>query len=116
MSHAQVAKKINMLGLFKLVKISILKKYIVYIYIMVSIKGCRGCQPLMNYNDGLDELGLTSRQKAIKRYLKTDNGKAVHSRICKKYQQPYHCDICNRDLLLGQRARHNRTKIHLSNM
>lgn len=54
---------------------------------MVSIKGCRGCQPLMNYNDGLDELGLTSRQKAIKRYSKTDNGKAVHSRICKKYQQ-----------------------------
>lgn len=54
---------------------------------MVSIKGCRGCQPLMNYNDGLDELGLTSRQKAIKRYSKTDNGKVVHSRICKKYQQ-----------------------------
>ena len=84
---------------------------------MVSIKGVRGFQPLQNYNDGLDEMNLNLRQKAIKHYLRTENGIMVHKRTCKKYQQkPFHCDICNRDLQLGQKARHLRTNIHLSNM
>ena len=65
----------------------------------------------------VDKDGFTTQQKALKRYLQTENGKEVHAKICKKYQQkPYHCNICNRNLPLGQRARHNRTKIHLSNM
>ena len=32
---------------------------------MVSIKGCRGFHPLMNYNDGLDELPYLLDYKLI---------------------------------------------------
>lgn len=84
---------------------------------MVSIKGARQFQPTGEYINGVHKDGFTAQQKALKRYLQTENGKEIHAKICKKYQQkPYHCNICNRNLLLGQRARHNRTKIHLSNM
>ena len=74
---------------------------------MTSIKGVKGFVPLLE----------NTYNTPVQRYFKSDKGNklwVMHVVNIKKKQ--YHCEICNRDMKLGGRARHNRSKIHLLNL
>ena len=47
---------------------------------MVSVKGDRGFHRIREYNDGLDETNLSSQQKAIIRYHKSEKDKQAIKR------------------------------------
>ena len=71
---------------------------------MTSIKGVKGFVPLLE----------NTYNTPVQRYFKSDKGKQALANSCSKYQKKqYHCEICNRDMKLGGRARHNQSKIHL---
>ena len=74
---------------------------------MTSIKGVKGFVPILKYD----------YDTPVQRYFKSDKGKKALANACSKYQKKqYHCEICNIDIKLGGRARHNRSKMHLSNL
>ena len=77
---------------------------------MTSIKGVKGFVPLLE----------NTYNTPVQRYFKSDKGKQALANAFSKYQKKknkqYHCEICNRDMKLGGRARHNRSRIHLLNL
>ena len=75
---------------------------------MSSIKGVKGFVPLL-------ENTYNTPVQVISNLIKVNKLWLMHVVNIKKKQQ-YHCEICNRDMKLGGRARHDRSKIHLLNL
>ena len=96
---------------------------------MVSVKGDRGFHRLREYDDDLDNTDLTAQQKEFKRYRMTEKGKQAEKRYRqsrggkrKLYEaqlrflnKPYHCDICDKNILIKSKYLHIKSQKHLDN-